>query len=200
MENKPELNQEFRDLRELKETPKNPENHPIIIQTEIDAYISEIVRGGPQSPEEIQVRDYTPINGRHRLSMPVEIEKKYGRKYAFRWINKKKDWIDRAIHVRRWLIVNRTLFSDMPKYLFTANGTIENGDTILGFMPIREAERLRREPAELSTARIKDLPMEKWKDKREDSPFNKPDLGSSEKDGEMVTAGVMPDVQTTKTE
>ena len=178
----------------------NEDNRPVVIKTEIDSYISEIIRGGPQSVEEIQVRDYSQVAGKHRLSLPVEIEKKYGRKYAFRWINKNKNWIDRAIHIRRWLIVNRALFSDMPKYLFTANGTIENGDTILGFMPIAEAERLRREPAEKSTQLVKDLPMEKWKDKREDSPFYKPDLGSSEKDGEMVTTGITPDVQTTKTE
>ena len=193
---------DIKETKEVKETPKalqTENNRPVIIQTEIDAYISEIVRGGPQSPDEIQVRDYSQVSGKHRLSLPMEIEKKYGRKYAFRWVNKKKDWIDRAISVRRWLIVNRALFSDMPKYLFTANGTIENGDTILCFMPTAEAERLRREPAEISTARVKDLPMEKWKDKREDSPFYKPDLTSSEKDGEMVSNGITPDVQT-KTE
>lgn len=168
---------------------------PIVITTEIDAYISEIIRGGPQSKDDIQVRDYSQAYGRHRLSLPEEIEKKYGQKYAFRWVNKKKDWIDRAINVRRWLIVNRVLFSDMPKYLFTANGTIENGDTILCFMPVAEAERLRREPRDKSDALVKDLPMEKWKEKREDSPFYKPDLGTSEKDGEMVTTGFTPDVQ-----
>ena len=176
------------------------DSNTVVIKTEIDAYISEIIKGGPQSPDEIQVRDYSTTNGKHRLSLPVELEKKYGRKYAFRWINKKKEWIDRAINIRRWLIVNRALFSDMPKYLFTANGTIENGDTILGFMPMAAAESLRREPSDLSTARVKDLPMEKWKDKREDSPFYKPDLGTSEKDGEMVQTGIMPDVQSTKTE
>lgn len=190
------------EVKDTKETPKiqSENNRPVIIQTEIDSYISEIIRGGPQSVEDIQVRDYSQVAGKHRLSLPTEIEKKYGRKYAFRWINKKKDWIDRAIHIRRWLIVNRALFSDMPKYLFTANGTIENGDTILGFMPIAEAKRLRQEPADLSASRVKELPMEKWKEKGEDSPFYKPDLGSSERDGEMVTTGITPDVQVTKTE
>ena len=177
------------------EVKESKPSETVIIRSEIDNYISEIMRGGPQSADEIKVRDFSPVLGKHRLSLPVEIEKKYGRKYAFRWINKKKDWIDRAIHIRQWLIVNRVLFSDMPKHLFTANGTIENGDTILGFMPIAEAERLRREPQELSANRVKDLPMEKWKDKREDSPFYKPTLGQEEKDGEIVSAGVQPDIQ-----
>src|SRR3990167_8375895 len=179
----------------MTEKTASNENKPIVITTEIDAYISEIMRGGPQSKDDIQVRDYSEATGKHRLSLPDELESKYGKKYAFRWVNKKKDWIDRAIFIRRWLIVNRVLFSDMPKHLFTANGTIENGDTILCFMPIMEAERLRRNSREKSTALVKDLPMEKWKDKREDSPYYKPDLGTSEKDGEMVQSGIQPDVQ-----
>lgn len=172
------------------------DNKPVVITTEIDAYISEIMRGGPQSKEDIQVRDYSVTSGKHRLSLPDEIQQKYGKKYAFRWVNKKKDWIDRAISIRRWVIVNRVLFNDMPRHLFTANGTIENGDTILCFMPMAEAERLRREPQELSRARVKELPMEQWKHKKgEDSPFYKPTLGQEEKDGEVLTAGIQPDVQ-----
>ena len=167
----------------------------IVIKTEMDAYISEIIKGGPQSAEEIKVVDFTEAEGRHRLSLPAEIEKKYGRKYAFRWVNKKKDWIDRAINIRRWLIVNRVLFLDMPKYLFTANGTVENGDTILCFMPIEQAESMRRRPGELSRERVKSLPMEQWKNKGEDSPYYKPSLGQEEKDGEILSAGIQPDVQ-----
>ena len=176
---------------------QSAETHtPVIIKTEIDAYISEIVRGGPQTKEEIQIRDYAQGVGKHRLSLPNEIERKYSKKYAFRWVNKKKDWIDRAISIRRWVIVNRTLFPDLPKFLFTANGTIENGDTILCFMPMEAAERLRREPQELSRARVKDLPMEQWKNKGEDSPYYKPTLGQEEKDGEILSAGIQPDVET----
>lgn len=171
------------------------QNGPVVIKTEIDSYISEIVKGGPQRAEDIQVvtDDYAP--GRHRLSLPEAIDRKYGRKYAFRWVNKKKDWIDRAIYIRRWLIVNRALFSDMPKHLFTANGTIENGDTILCFMPIAQAESLRRKPAQESAERVKNLPMEQWKNKGEDSPFYKPALGQEEKEGEILSAGIQPDVQ-----
>lgn len=190
---------EIKPEKELTGSEKHREKieSSIVIKTEMDAYISEIIKGGPQSVDEIQVRDYTPANGKHRLSLPDAIEKKYGKKYAFRWVNKKKDWIDRAINIRRWLIVNRTLFSDMPKFLFTANGTIENGDTILCFMPMAEAERLRREPQELSRQRVKDLPMEQWKTKGEGSPFYKPALGQEERDGEVLTAGIQPDLTPT---
>ena len=167
----------------------------VVIKTELDAYISDIVKGGPQKPEDIKITDFTPTQGRHRLSLPEPLEKKYGNKYAFRWVNKKKNWIDRALFIRKWLIVNRALFPDMPKVLFTANGTIENGDTILCFMPMEKAERLRREPGRLSTERVRNLPMEQWKDKREDSPFYKPTLGQEERDGEMSTAGIQPDIQ-----
>ena len=191
----------------VKETKGNngwsPEKHreniesQIVIKTEIDSYVSEIIKGGPQTSDEIKVVDFTPAKDKHRLSLPEAIEKKYGKKYAFRWVNKNKAWIDRAIYVRRWLIVNRMLFSDMPKHLFTANGTIENGDTILCFMPMEQAESLRREPAEISRQRVKDLPMEQWKNRGEGSPFYKPTLGQEEKDGEVLAAGIQPDIQTT---
>ena len=194
-----DVKQEIVEAPVTQETPKLAvtldNNKPIIIKSEIDAYINELMRSGPQDKEEIQIRDYAETQGRHRLSLPSELEKKYGQKYAFRWVNKKKDWIDRAISVRRWVIVNRVLFSDMPKYLFTANGTMENGDTILCFMPMAEAERLRKAPGEISRARVKDLPMEQWKNRGEDSPYYKPTLNQEEKDGEMLTAGIQPDVQ-----
>ena len=181
---------------ETHEEPKKTtvDSNTVIIRTEIDAYISDRMKGGPQSPGEIMVRDYVPLEGRHRMSLPVEMERKYGKKYAFRWVNKKKEWIDRALDVRRWMIVNRTLFVDMPKALFTANGTIENGDTILCFMPMEAAERLRREPGEISRQRVKDLPMEKWKNGGEASPFYKPTLGQEEKDGEVINVGIQPDL------
>ena len=180
----------------------SPEDHKenitsqIVIKTEMDAYVSEIIKGQPQTVDEIQVVDFTPVMGKHRLSLPEQIEKRYGKKYAFRWVNKNKAWIDRAIHVRRWLIVNRMYFSDMPKFLFTANGTIENGDTILCFMLMEQAESLRREPGRISSERVKELPMDQWKKKGEDSPFYKPTLGQEEKDGEILSAGIQPDVQT----
>ena len=194
IQNQPEKKVDVTKLME----DRGPET--VVIKTEIDAYISELVKGGPQSVDEVSARDYTVPAGRHRLSLPGEIETKYGRKYAFRWVNKKKDWIDRALNIRRWVIVNKTLFKDMPRHLFTANGTIENGDTILCFMPMAQAERLRREPAQLSTERVKNLPMEQWKKAGEGSPFYKPTLGQEEKDGEVLAAGVQPDMQTTVTE
>ena len=189
---------------EIKQEPKSDIKQDIretlVVKTEIDAYVSEIVKGGPQRAEDIQVvkTDFDP--GRHRLSLPREIERKYGKKYAFRWVNKKKDWIDRAIYVRGWLIVNRVLFNDMPKALFTANGTVENGDAILCFMPMEQAESLRQKPIRESTERVRNLPMEQWKNKGEDSPFYKPSLGQEEKEGEVLSAGVQPDVQPTSNE
>lgn len=169
----------------------------IVVRTEIDSYISEMMKGQPQTDEEIQVRsrEFTFDSSRHRLSLPDRIKEKYSKKYSFRWVNKKKEWIDRAMNIRGWLIVNRVKFSDMPKSYFTALGTIENGDAILCYMPVEQAERLRTEPQRISRERVKDLPMEQWKNKGEDSPYYKPSLGQEERDGEVLSAGVQPDVQ-----
>lgn len=184
----------------IKDTVQNIEtkDRPVIIQTEIDAYISDAMRGGPQKPDDIQVRDYTPETSKHRMSLPRELDRKYGKKYAFRWVNKDKRMVDRALYVRKWLIANRMLFPDMPKHLFTANGTIENGDTILCFMPIEAAERLRKAPGEQSLERVKQLPMEKWRghEGNSKSPYYKPALGNMEKDGEVFNAGIQPETQT----
>ena len=180
----------------IEKTAEN-DNRTVVVKSGIDAYISELMQGGPRNIEEVRVHDYSPDQDRHRMSLPKSLESKYGKKYAFRWVNKKKEWIDRAVSVRRWVICNRALFRDMPSHIFSANGTIENGDTILCFMPIESAERLRREPGKVSTDRVKDLPMEKWKNKGEDSPFYKPTLGQEERDGEVLAAGIQPDVQTT---
>ena len=176
---------------------KKDDRQTVVIKTGIDAYVSELIQGGPQNLDDIKVHDYTPDTERHRMTLPKALEKKYSQKYAFRWVNKKKEWIDRAVSVRRWVICNRALFRDMPNHIFSANGTIENGDTILCFMPMENAERLRREPGKISAERVKELPMEKWKNKGEDSPFYKPTLGQEEKDGEVLAAGIQPDIQTT---
>lgn len=174
-----------------------PEPQIVRQVTENDAYIADLIQAGPKTADEVVIRSYEEVNGKHRLSLPNEIERKYGKKYAFRWVNKKKQSIDHAVYNRRWVIVNRILFSDMPKQYFTANGTIENGDLILCFMPMAEAERLRRAPGELSMQRVKDLPMEKWKNAGEDSPFYKPKPGQEERDGEIVQSGIQPDVEQT---
>ena len=168
----------------------------IVIKTEMDAYINEIVKGQPQTADEIKVRDVSVEAGQHRLSLPKRIKEKYDKKYSFRWVNKSKSWIDRAINVRGWLIVNRVLFSDMPKHYFTANGTVENGDAILCFMPMEQAEKMRQEPQIKSRDLVRNLPMEQWKKTGgEDSPFYKPTLGQEEKDGEVLSIGLQPDVQ-----
>lgn len=189
-------------MEPVKETPKDKVavketvQAPIVLRTEMENYLSDIIASQPKTVEEMEIRDFTPENGAHRLSLPKKIEEKYGKKYAFRWVNKKKDWLDRATIIRKWMIVNRVFMPDLPKYLFTAIGTIENGDAILCFMPIAKAERLRKEPGNLSRERVQDLPMEKWKNAGEDSPFYKPSLGQEEKDGEIISAGIQPDVQT----
>lgn len=175
-----------------------PQQSRIIVKTEIDAYIDDQIKSGPQSAQDVVIKDFTPENARHRMALPKEIERKYGRKYAFRWVAKDKRMIDRAVYVRKWLIVNRTLFSDMPRHFFTANGTIENGDTILCFMPIESAEKLRKAPGDLSSERVKNIPMDKWRGQEGDkSPYYKPALGTMERDGEISTTGIQPDVQTT---
>lgn len=76
-------------------------------------------------------------------------------KYVFRWLNKNKRALDTAINVRGWFIVNRSYFNDAPKILFSVNGGVENGDSILGFMPVSKAISIREKPSKDSLERVK---------------------------------------------
>jgi hypothetical protein len=75
-------------------------------------------------------------------------------KYVFRWLSKVKRALDFSINVRGWYLVNRTYFSDCSKILFSVNGGVENGDSILGFMPVAKAIKIRNKPAEDSNERV----------------------------------------------
>ena len=144
--------------------------------------------------EDIQVREFNFDKSQSRSALPDDVKKAFEkRELAARWINKDKKMIDRAIHIRGWVIVNKMYFPELDKHYFTANGTIENGDSILGFMPVAQADRLRRRPGEISQERIKNLPVEKFKNEQgEKIGYYKPAL-TSEKDGEMTTVGIQPD-------
>ena len=171
------------------------ESTPITLLSETDAYIHERMKAQPKSLDKIKVeveKDWESAG--HALRLPKELEK-YGKDYAFRWINKKKRAIDHAIDVIGWTFVNKVLFKDAPKYLFTANGSIERGDAILAFMPLKRAIQIRLRPAEISRERVKSTPMQdlrRWENRGEN--YYKPDLGAAENDNERpVGIVVSPD-------
>ena len=78
-------------------------------------------------------------------------------KYVFRWISKKKRALDESINVRGWYLVNRSFgdFNKAPRILFSANGGVENGDSILGFMSIQKALSMRQKPVQDSLDRVR---------------------------------------------
>lgn len=160
-----------------------------VIKTELDAYVSERLIGQPQTIEEVQVKDVTDDSlTLHMLKLPSPIQKALDDKGMVpRWINKDKRMIDRALDVRGWTLFNRVIFPRIPKHYFTANGTVEMGDCILGFMPAKKAELLRRRPGEISSERIKNLPIEEYKNSKgnEKIGYYKPAY-TAEPDGEMA--------------
>ena len=81
-------------------------------------------------------------------------QSKFG-KYVFRWLLNHKRSIGEAKNIHGWLLVNRTLFSDAPKILFSINGAVEEGDCILAFMPAEMALEKRGLPSEKSMSKIK---------------------------------------------
>ncbi len=81
------------------------------------------------------------------------VQTKHG-KYIFRWLNKNKRALDQSINVKGWYLVNRTFFKDAPKILFSVNGGVEMGDSILGFMPVKKALSIRTKPSADSLERV----------------------------------------------
>lgn len=169
------------------------EQGPTVIVSQIDAYLHDRLKSQPKTWDQVKVTpDPVSADGWHVLKLPRDVEEVFKRRgLAPRWINKDKKSIDRALDVRGWVLANRVLFPEIKKHHFTANGTVERGDAILGFMAEERAERLRRIPGEISLEKMKNLPIEKWKNQPGDQ-FYKPDL-STEKDGEEVAAGIQPD-------
>lgn len=171
------------------ETPITSENIHVVA-SERDAYILERIKSQPKTLEEVKVQSPTfDVEGRHRLSLPKELEK-FKAEFAFRWIDKDPRMVSHALDERGWTLVTRQYFSNLPKHLFTASGIIERGTAILAFMPEERAYKLRTEPGKRSMERVKNLPIEKYKDGGEQ--FYKPSL-TEEKDGQQLNSGIQPD-------
>lgn len=140
---------------EVKEESVKTTEYPILqTMSEEDAYISDRMKSQPKTLDEVlMVKEKKYAPGEHRLSLPKEF-KEYEKKFAFRWINKKKRAVDDAI-IKGWVIVNRWLFPEVAKkakHLFSTSGAIEKGDCILAFMSLDVAMQIRRAPGEKSSA------------------------------------------------
>ena len=172
------------------EEKKRPD--PVVVISELDSYISERMVAQPKSLVDIELKEKTPRKQEGILALPKELEE-YASKYAFRWINKHKRSIDYHLDVVGWNLVNRIYFNDLPKHLFTASGSIERGDLILGFISMKKALELRDGPIRLSQERVANLPIPRlnddkaYKDRGEN--YYQPEGGSAE-DDEKETPGM----------
>ncbi len=173
------------DVAETESKPEVREDvKPTVLLSNADAHIYDRLREQPKSLEDIKVVDRSPQDGGHALKLPAEVDKLFKSKgLTPRWIMKNPRSIDLALDVRKWSFANKVLFPELPKHLFTANGTIENGDLILMFMPEPQAKVLRELPGKISSEKMKSLPIEKWKDDERGEKYFKPTL-SKEPDGE----------------
>ena len=145
-----------------------------ILVSEKDSYIREKMKGQPRNLSEIEQRaEVTSVAGRHRLALPEFFEKhshdctwgdgcsvhKAGKvkflettrgRYMFRRQLKDKRSLDAAVNITGWSFVNKTLFPDAPRELFSPSGGVEEGDTILLFLPAKKALEIRRAPGKRS--------------------------------------------------
>mgnify|MGYP001578047287 CR=1 FL=1 len=138
-------------------------NNVVVTQlSELDSYIVQRQRAQPKTLEEVQARVERIENlnrSRHRLTLPEYFEAKSydhrpDRPFVFRWLFKEKRSIAHALNDVGWTLVNQTYFPDAPEYLFSGNGGIEVGDSLLAFMPSKRALAIRSEPGRRSQAKM----------------------------------------------
>lgn len=200
--------------------PDAEESKPVVVMTELDSIISESLKTQESSLDDIEVKVLKPEpNGLHRMSLPIFFEefsydctrgetcRTHRRdekskiinpgKFIFRWILKDKRSFDHAKNVRNWRFVNRNLFSGAPRNLFSVSGAIEEGDSLLAFMPVAQALELRNYPARRSQDMLRSrITPDKKRPKRvlmtgnpEGENYYQPNLAAEEaEDGEGVAA------------
>lgn len=200
-ESKEEVKEDVK--QEARVEQAEPKEQTFVIKTENDAYIHSRLRSQPQTIDEIKVSDEKiTTEATNILKLPPTIQKALdSRELSPRWVSKDKRQIDRALDIRGWVIFNRALFPHIPKHYFTSNGTVENGDLILCCMSTKRVERLRQIPGERSSEKLKDLPMNRWKQSSgaEKIGYYKPAY-TAEPDGQTAVAGIVPDAPTENNE
>ena len=187
---KPKVEEEI-PKSEVKDTnvetvPVEDSGKPLVIASDVDAYIYDRMKGQPKNLDELDVRVLSKRES--ILDLPPEL-KKHQDHFTFRWINKNPRSISNALDVIGWNLVNRMYFKGLPSHLFKTNGSIERGDCILAFMSKDRADAIRRAPGEESRLRVQNTPIphiddkKRWREiaeTRED--FYKPDKGLAESD------------------
>lgn len=173
-----------------------PDNKPTVVMTNTDAYIHERMKAQPKDLETVLARRVeVSEDTRHRLTLP-----KYFVKYSydhsdqkgqfvFRWLFKNKQALDYAINVRNWILVNRRFFKDAPNHLFSSNGGVEEGDSILAFMPAKQALELRAAPGKKSKDRVQAQLSKHKNSEHYYEPSLDPEMGPEGSDG--APAGVL---------
>lgn len=113
-------------------------------------------------------------------------------KYIFRWVYKRDRAIDNAINIRGWYIASRMHFEDAPSILFSVSGGVEEGDSILMFMPFEKALKIRENPSRKSIEHIK---AEETRHENNRDVYYKPKLDPEGSEGadEAPVAGVQMD-------
>ena len=151
-------------MNKTSEKESNAVESQHVLLSNADAYVHDRMKGQPRTLEEVDVKvlDKEGMEGKHRLSLPEELEP-FKKKYGFRWLFKHKQAIDYACDVRGWVLLNRTYFPDLPRHLFTVSGSVERGDSILAFIPKAKAEEILKEPGEKSN-QVKEAAFNKHKD------------------------------------
>lgn len=157
-ESKSEKSENEKSENEKSDQSQDSNDDKRVLLSTADAFVYDRMKAQPKTLEDVELKitgnDKDP--NYHQLILPSEI-KAYENKFVFRWLNKSKRALDYSCDVRGWILVNRTYFPDLPRHMFTVQGSIERGDCILAFIPKKLAEEIRKEPQERSKEMVDSL-------------------------------------------
>jgi len=143
-------------VQEDKVTPAASEPKPVSLSKE-ESHIAELVKEQPKNVAEFSTKTLSRFN---LLELPEECKPLHGKKYRFRWLDKKN--IEARLNSSIWVLCTRTNSPYIKPHRFKDHGAIEQAGMLLAFTPEEMGKEREEAPAKRSAALVKhytkDLP------------------------------------------
>jgi len=118
------------------------------IVSQSDADIADLVASQPADISVVEQRQY------NQWDLPDECKEKEGKDYKYRWLAKDRRMLDKARY-KGWIICNSVNSAYIKSEKFGLHGAIERHGHLLGCMPIRKAQEIKKVAGEKSAESVK---------------------------------------------
>ena len=142
---------------------------PVRVMSSDDSLVADLVK---EQPTEAQIAQMTVTYHRvpDLLAFPEEVLAKHGKEYHFAWLNKNKD-LSVKLRTTGWVLANRTNCPWIKPHRFGGHGALEQAGMLLAFMPKAMADAMYAEPGKQSTAKLKYVLEDRFKQQDKEAPY-----------------------------